>query len=297
MKNELREVMDTRLSALQWDQAKSQEILRKTRGDFKVKKKLRLSAVIVMALVLLTATAFALYALQLSPKADAVSQARRALTEKYGLTPEAFGLFYATSSQEGQNWVVHFAAGEGIYPALIGEYTVTLEKGRATASWSHDDVDPALWQSGPGLSPGASSRSENLRAIQAQDIQARLWRSIPAPQPTPEGSLARPDLLGASGSRPPPRPPKPFPWTGRWAWQVGFGPEYGLPRNPGKRRLVDGRYFLLFPIPKAPPCGFSSCIWCTTVEWGCGVIRGQNRNPQRGFHHRETGEKRSQEPP
>lgn len=274
--------MDTRLSALQWDQAKSQEILRKTRGDFKVKKKLRLSAVIVMALVLLTATAFALYALQLSPKADAVSQARRALTEKYGLTPEAFGLFYATSSQEGQNWVVHFAAGEGIYPALIGEYTVTLEKGRATASWSHDDVDPALWQSGDLASPawGQLQIEKALRGDpQAQDIQARLWRShpAPAPQPTPEGSPLPGQICWGGQWIAPTTPPAEALSMDRALGlaKSALAQEYGLPQETLESAvLVDGRYF-----PSSPPIPKGPAVWIFQlylvhdgVEWGCGVI-------------------------
>jgi hypothetical protein len=283
MRNEFQELVDTRFSPLVWTQAHSEDLIRKTKGDFKVKKKLRLSAVIVMALVLLTATAFALYALQLSPQANAVSQARRALTAKYGLSSEAFGLLNATSAQEVDRWVVCFTSSDGIHPSLVGEYTVILENGQATASWSHDDVDPALWQSGDLTSPawGQPQIEKALRGDpQAQEIQAALWQNQPgsaAPQPTPPDD---------------PHPGQVY-WEGQWIAPTdppaealsleqalvlakeALAQEYRLPQETlDAAVLVDSRYF-----PSSPPIPNGPAVWTfhlylvhDGVEWGCGVI-------------------------
>ncbi len=198
MKNELQDLLDTQLSDLQWSQDKSYDVIRKVRGEVKVKKKLSLSLVIAMVLVLLTATAFAIYTLQRSPQAEAVKMARQALTEKYGLSAEAFGLFTTSASQTGEKWVVVFFSNDSNIPAsLLGDYTVALEGSKLiSAVWSHDDIMPALWQGGDvhaeawgqpqierSLRGDKEAEAVRMAAWEAQRAQEALLAADPTPQP------------------------------------------------------------------------------------------------------------------
>lgn len=279
MKNEFQKLLDTQLSALEWSQAKSEELLRQTRGEIKVKKKLRLSLVVAVVLVLLTATAFALYALHFSPQAGVISQARRALTDKYGLSPEAFGLFSPTAAQDGGKWVVRFTANDGLHPALLGDYAVTLENGQAAVSWTHDDVDPALWQSGDLASPawGQPQIQKALRGDpQAAEIKATLWKEqppAPVPQVTPSGKPLPGQIYWKNQWVTPTTPPESS-LAQEEALALAkevLAQEYSLPQEElEKAELVDGFYF---PTQDGPP------IWSLHfylvhdgVEWGCGVV-------------------------
>ena len=142
--------------------------------------------VAALLLVLLAATALAAYTLTRSPQADAVSQARKALAADYGLTSETIGLFYAEPEQKGDTWTVTFHA-DGFYPPLLGDYTVTLAKGKdPEASWTHDAVDPAVWQSG-SLDAPVWGQPQMLKALKdkeaAEAIQAKVSRSGASPEP------------------------------------------------------------------------------------------------------------------
>ena len=153
MKNDFKQVLDRQLSSLAWDENRSQKVLRQVRGETKVKKKMSFSLVMAMALVLVAGIAIAAVTLSRAPQVDAINQAREALIEKYGMTPAALGVFFPKASQEGKEWKVQFIGG-GLPEGLVGEYTVLLSEGQAPkASWSHDDADKALLDSGKLESP------------------------------------------------------------------------------------------------------------------------------------------------
>ncbi len=281
MKNELQDLLDTQLSDLRWSQAKSEDIIRKTRGEVKVKKKLSLSLVIVMVLILLTATAFAIYAIQRSPQADAILEARRALTEKYGLSAEAFGLFHATATQEGENWVVTFTSNDsGIPDLLLGEYTVTLNDGKmATAVWTHDDMDPSLWQSGD-VHAEAWGQPQIEKALRGDEeataVRMTAWEKQEAhvtSNPKPETPATKEGEYYYNGELAKVVAPPSDAITQEKALEIAkqaVMEEYGVPRETLKKADVVSCEYIVTQSGKGV---WDSHIYFVyqEVEWGCGV--------------------------
>ena len=140
-KKTIRSAMDARLSfldelpscraAVQYRIAQEEEPV--------MKKKVSLGLVFAIVLVLLTAAALAT-TLLLSPRADAVRIADRALEEKYGITAE-MQTFFARSREEadGEVTVTYTGAGSMEYP--LGTYTAVVKNGKAEITWSHDGED------------------------------------------------------------------------------------------------------------------------------------------------------------
>lgn len=153
MNEGLKNVLDRRLSALAWDDRRSQQVLRQIRGETKVKKKMSFGLVMAMALILVAGIAIAAITINRSPAADIINQARTALEQKYGMTPAALGVMFPKAEQAGDQWTVTFLGG-GMPEGLVGEYTVVIKKdAQPEASWSHDNADKALLDSGSLDSP------------------------------------------------------------------------------------------------------------------------------------------------
>ncbi|MGI6687225.1 MAG: hypothetical protein ACOX6Y_02485 [Christensenellales bacterium] len=153
MNDQLKQAMDRHFAALEWDDGRSRDVLRQVRGETKVKKKMSFSLVMAMTLILMAGIAVAAVTLSRAPAVDAVSRARQALADQYGLTPATLGVFCEEEKREGEGWVVTFT-GDGMPQALIGSYTVTLKKdAESVAAWSHDGADQALLDSGSLDSP------------------------------------------------------------------------------------------------------------------------------------------------
>lgn len=149
-KNDLRERADRALSPLQWDERHTLRVLNvlHEKGAKPImKKKLSIALVMMLILSLLTVGALAVAALNWSPQASAVNQARQALMDKYGLTQETIALFHNTYEKTEDGWKVIFRSG-GVHESLAGEYTVTITDHDATAAWSYDYLDKALWENG-----------------------------------------------------------------------------------------------------------------------------------------------------
>lgn len=149
MKNDFRERADLAFSSLQWDEQHTQRVLRALdeKGVRPMKKKLSFALVMMLILSLLTVGALAVAALNWSPQASAVNQARQALMDKYDLTQETIALFHDTYEKNEDGWKVIFRSG-GVHESLAGEYTVSIKDGAADASWSYDFLDKALWENG-----------------------------------------------------------------------------------------------------------------------------------------------------
>ena len=141
-KKTIRSAMDARLSfldelpscraAVQYRIAQEEEPV--------MKRKISLGLVFALVLVLLTAAALAA-TLLLSPRADAVRTADRALEEKYGITAE-MQTFFARGREEAQDGTVtvtYTGAGSMEYP--LGTYTAVVKDGKAEVTWSHDGKD------------------------------------------------------------------------------------------------------------------------------------------------------------
>lgn len=156
MKNEFRQLVDRRLSSLQWDERRTRRVLQalEPEGGKVMKRKLTLSLALMMAIALMASVAFAAVTLIYSPSASAVNQARSALIEQYGLTHTTLGLFTQGLSMDGDAITVTFdGSWMAAYGGNAGEYAVTLRDGEVIASWTHDEADPALWQSGAPDAP------------------------------------------------------------------------------------------------------------------------------------------------
>lgn len=162
-RNEFRDVVDRQFSGLVWDEAKSRRVLDAIDGRdaprrtaVPVRRKLSLALVMTMVAVLLATTALAVALIRYSPGVNAENLARQTLIEQYGLTRETLGLFRTTVEEKDGVSIVSFydiPSGRADINPLTGVYTVTVRRGKATAVWSHDDADPAIWQSGDLSAP------------------------------------------------------------------------------------------------------------------------------------------------
>ncbi|MCR5566730.1 MAG: hypothetical protein K6F61_07740 [Clostridiales bacterium] len=143
-KNEktIRSAMDARLSFLdELPSCRAAVLCRIAQEEEPVmKRKISLGLVFAIVLVLLAAAALAT-TLLLSPRADAVRTADRALEEKYGITAE-MQTFFARSQEEAQDGTVTVTyAGAGGMEYPLGTYTAVVRDGKAEITWSHDGED------------------------------------------------------------------------------------------------------------------------------------------------------------
>lgn len=182
------------LSGLYITRHKRQQLLSNIIGGNKMKKKLTTSLVVAIALVLASITALAAIVLTRSPQADALTRARAALSEKYGLSHDALGIFNMTDSQEGDTWTVVFTS-DTFHPRLVGEYKVVLEKDSAASSWTYDNEDKTVWEQAGLKSPvwGQAQIAEALRDPDAaSQINMALYQESPVP---PNPNMPEPEVL------------------------------------------------------------------------------------------------------
>ena len=105
-----------------------------------MKKKLSFGFVFAIVLMLATAAALAV-GLLLSPRAEAVQAADRALAEKYHVTAE-MQTFFARAQEETDDGAVRVTyTGAGSLERVLGTYTAIVKDGKAEISWSHDGTD------------------------------------------------------------------------------------------------------------------------------------------------------------
>lgn len=178
-RNELKEIVDREFSDLVWDERKSRRVLdaldaRHASPAPPVRRKLPIAVVLAVLLTLLVTTALAVALIRYSPRVSHESHARRLLMSQYGLTQETLGLFRSEVTEEDGETVVSFT------PTLweddfTGVYTVRFQGDETVAAWSHDGVDPALWQDGGFDAPVWGP--PQLSAYLAQDESSKT--SIP----------------------------------------------------------------------------------------------------------------------
>lgn len=82
-----------------------------------------------------------------------LQDAHAALTQRYGLSLGSIGLFAPSVTRYGDTAIVRYTPDCALAESLLGEYAVIITPEGATAHWTHDGVDPALWQSGDLNSP------------------------------------------------------------------------------------------------------------------------------------------------
>lgn len=134
----------------------------------------------------------------LSVDAEILRTANRSLEAAYGLTPHHLGLFDAVLTRYGDVAAVRYLARSRPHPALAGEYLVLVTGDSAQAFWTHDDIDPALWQDGALDAPAWGA--PQLTAYLTEDSFTREYFDAPyAPDPSqpPQSAAA----IWASGYR------------------------------------------------------------------------------------------------
>ena len=105
-----------------------------------MKRKFSVGLVFALILVVLSVAAVAA-GLLLSPKADAVRIADKALEERYGISAE-MQTFFSREEEELEGGAVKVSyTGAGAYRVALGTYTVLVKDGTAEASWSYDGKD------------------------------------------------------------------------------------------------------------------------------------------------------------
>ncbi len=119
------------------------------------KKSLALILLAAILILALACTAFAL-SIQYSARQQARNEAVDAVVEKYGLTNEMIGFFYAVFTVVDDGTEVAFKPMQ--YQEQVGMYTVLLQDGKAPAvSWTHD---------------GNTLDADKMRA---GDLDSRVW--------------------------------------------------------------------------------------------------------------------------
>lgn len=202
MKNdEFQRLVDRNLSGLEWDERKRQQVLRAVEKEEKTMKRFSRTIILVAAILCISLTAFAAERM-FSARMDAVKLAEKALEDTYGVTVSMQGSFFGRSVEEKQDGsaVVTYSGIDFLHEAL-GEYTVVVQDGRVSASWSHDGEDTqGLFEANAW---GAEQLAEMLRLTaedgdlssfsqQAKAI-AESKQALPTPAATPQ-----PDAIGSS---------------------------------------------------------------------------------------------------
>ena len=109
--------------------------------------------IVLVVMLLLGAIATATTLLHYSAGAAAQKLAVAALQEKYGLTRSSLGLFTAEYTEDEQGMHVWYRANAYLPKERVGDYHVLIVGGEAKATWTHDDKDRSLWESGAPESP------------------------------------------------------------------------------------------------------------------------------------------------
>ena len=150
MKNNFKQLVDRDLSGLQWDEARQQRVLAalEPKGGTTVKRKMTVSLVFALVLMMMASVAFAAAVLTYGPEASAKKLATQAMYDTYGFDRSCLGLFKVDAEQTDEGVHVHYEAWNFLPRDRVGEYTVLVADGQTSITWTHDDKDAALWQSG-----------------------------------------------------------------------------------------------------------------------------------------------------
>ena len=187
MRDGLKEIVDRELSGLRWQPRNRNEVLARLKGEPKMKKRLSAGLILAVVLMLAAVSALAVYALTRSPEAEAMYQARQAVMDAYGLTAETMGLFHAEHQETDGGWRVTFRASGMVDAGRAGVYTVEKTADGMTAAWSHDGLDPALWRGGD-LSAPAYGQEQLLCALnegKEEALELARENATPTPAQTP----------------------------------------------------------------------------------------------------------------
>ncbi len=155
----LSQTVDRRLNGLRFDEAHQRAVLqaiKQQKEERPMKRKLTLTLALALVLTLLTTAALAASFLR-APSVNVKRLATQALMDKYGLSAAVLGMFDMDAEEQNGTWIVTVSPTWQLYneewrvmiSEMLGEYTVVVEKDKVkSTTWTHDDVDPAIWQGG-----------------------------------------------------------------------------------------------------------------------------------------------------
>ena len=194
--NEFRRQVDGVLVNMQWTARKSEAVLQRIGHDPKpVSKEPRVFVIAFVLLLVMGMSALAVSSLNRAPEADAVTRARQALMQEYGLTMETLGVFDAVYTETESGWKITFESSMGLSPKRLGVYTVEKSGDTVTASWTHDNVDPAEWADGDLFAP-VWGQPQLIKALGAEREAA--YRISTGERDGPVETPIPTDMTGAS---------------------------------------------------------------------------------------------------
>lgn len=186
--DELTKHVDQTLSGLEWDARRCQNVFRAIRKEEKSMKKIS-TACLVTALVLCLSVAALAMGVAFSGGVDAALLAEKTLEEDYGVTAAMQSTFFSRNVEElgDGNTVVTYTGMEGLREVL-GEYTVTIAGGKASATWSLDGestegmLEARAWGA-PQLADMMTHVAENheIGSIMAKAKAKNLAQAAPTP--------------------------------------------------------------------------------------------------------------------
>lgn len=114
-----------------------------------------------------------------------LQSANNALIERYGLTVHCLGLFSMDTTSYGSATIIRYASRGRPHPALTGEYAVVVTPEGVQTFWTHDEVDPAVWQSGE-LNSIAWGAPQLTAYLEADSFEREFFDAPYAPDPFEE---------------------------------------------------------------------------------------------------------------
>ena len=139
--NEFQELVDQNLSGLVWDERKRLRVLYAVSEEVKPVKKISTTFILIAAILCISVTALAA-GLVFSNRVDATKMAEKALTDTYGITDSMLSTFFSRSIEEqsdGSMRITYAESNDLHY--VLGEYTILVKDGKASASWNHEGED------------------------------------------------------------------------------------------------------------------------------------------------------------
>ncbi len=153
-KRNMKQAFDLHFRSLHFQAGSRRTVLDRALGKETpvMKKKMSMALAIALTLTLTLVTALAAVTVLHSDTANKVNLARKALYQKYGLTPETLGMFPYEGSENNGVYTLTWTCNT-YNASLTGTYTTVVKDGAATASWSYDDTDPSVYASGALSAP------------------------------------------------------------------------------------------------------------------------------------------------
>lgn len=138
-KRKMQAILNHSLSGLKENPFLAQRVIAQGKGEKPMKKK-SMSLILALVIVCLCVTALAA-GIVFSRKADDSVLADRELEKKYGVTMTMLGSYFSREDEQTGDATVFRYQGIEDLNYVLGEYTVTVKDGKATAEWSHDGED------------------------------------------------------------------------------------------------------------------------------------------------------------